>query len=75
MFQPATTARGHVYYIPNGGSVTDNTRLFNVRVEPTLEYEPFGISDVMVVWTKSINELKFNSNPRFSILNQTIHHF
>ena len=31
-----------MYYIPNGGSVTDNTRLFNVRVEPleTVYIEP-----------------------------------
>ena len=38
----ATTARGHVYYVPNGGTVTDNTRLFNVRVEPleTVYIEP-----------------------------------
>ena len=38
----ATTARGHLYYVPNGGSITDNTRLFNVSVEPleTVYIEP-----------------------------------
>jgi len=38
----ATTARGHVYYIPNGGSVSDTTRLFNVSIEPleTVYIEP-----------------------------------
>ena len=38
----ATTARGHLYYVPNGGSVTNTTRLFNVSIEPleTVYIEP-----------------------------------
>ena len=36
------TTRGHVYYVPNGGSVADTTRLFNVSIEPleTVYIEP-----------------------------------
>ena len=38
----ATTARGHVYYVPNGVSVADTTRLFNVSIDPleTVYIEP-----------------------------------
>lgn len=30
----STTCKAHVYYVPNGGSVSDNTRIFNVSLEP-----------------------------------------
>ena len=38
----ATTTRGHVYYVPNGGSVADTNRLFDVSIEPqeTVYIEP-----------------------------------
>ena len=38
----ATTARGHVYYVPNGVGVADTTRLFDVSIEPqeTIYIEP-----------------------------------
>ena len=38
----ATTTRGHLYYVPNGGSVTDDNRLFDVSIEPqeTVYIEP-----------------------------------
>jgi len=38
----ATTARSHVYYVPNGGNVSDTTRLFDVSIEPqeTIYIEP-----------------------------------
>tara|TARA_B100000073_G_scaffold322824_1_gene304455 strand:- start:102 stop:446 length:345 start_codon:yes stop_codon:yes gene_type:complete len=38
----ATTTRGHLYYVPNGGSVSGNTRLFDVSIEPqeTVYIEP-----------------------------------
>ena len=38
----STTCRSQVYYVPNGGSVADTTRLFNVAVDPleTIYIEP-----------------------------------
>ena len=30
----ATTCKAHVYYVPNGGAVSDNTRIFSVSLEP-----------------------------------------
>ena len=38
----ATTTKGHVYYVPNGGSVSDNNRLFSVSIDPeeTVYIEP-----------------------------------
>ena len=38
----STTCRSQVYYVPNGGSVADTTRLFNVSVDPleTVYIEP-----------------------------------
>ena len=30
----STTCRGQVYYVPNGGAVSDNTRIFSVSLEP-----------------------------------------
>lgn len=38
----ADTTRSHLYYIPNGGSVSNNTRLFDVSIEPqeTVYIEP-----------------------------------
>ena len=38
----STTCRGQLYYVPNGGSVSDNTRLFDVEIEPqeTVYIEP-----------------------------------
>lgn len=37
-----TTARAHVYYVPNGSSITDNTKIFNIAVDPfeTVLIEP-----------------------------------
>ena len=38
----ATTTRSHLYYVPNGDSVSDNNRLFDVSIEPqeTVYIEP-----------------------------------
>tara|TARA_B100001063_G_C16599300_1_gene469829 strand:- start:299 stop:646 length:348 start_codon:yes stop_codon:yes gene_type:complete len=38
----STTCRSQVYYVPNGGTVADTTRLFNVSVDPleTVYIEP-----------------------------------
>ena len=38
----STTCRSQVYYVPNGGSITGDTRLFNVALEPleTVYIEP-----------------------------------
>ena len=30
----ATTCKAHVYYVPNGGAVSDNTRIFSISLDP-----------------------------------------
>ncbi len=30
----ATTCRAHVYYVPNGGTVSDNNRIFSISLNP-----------------------------------------
>lgn len=38
----ATTCRGHLYYVPNGGSTADTNKLFDISIEPqeTVYIEP-----------------------------------
>lgn len=56
----ATTTRGHVYYVPNGGSVADTNRLFDVSIEPqeTIYIEP----NYPIVLTTTGDKLSVGSN-------------